>query len=142
MTDKVTSIKDDVDDTPHVPLVRKNGEVNGRFGAFCNKIMQIGGAALVIAAVPSLLAVLWQTYTISIQNQSTQQQIQIALTHMVGQGTLDAEIKRLDESDKSLQEKDADIEKTMDKNYSEANARFAKLGDLIRDHRSLHIRSK
>jgi hypothetical protein len=33
-------------------LARKPGEINGGFGAFCNMIMQVGGALTVLSSLP------------------------------------------------------------------------------------------
>jgi hypothetical protein len=50
-----------------VGITQRSGEVNGAFGGFCNRIMQVGGTGLVLLSLPALVGVVWLNYTNTIQ---------------------------------------------------------------------------
>ena len=115
------------------PVVKKSGEANGKFGALCNKLVQVGGAGLVVVAIPALIGIVWQNHTASVAANATLAQMSIALTHMVGSGRFESEINRLASSDYSLESK-------VDSNYSETSSRITRQGELINSHNELHLR--
>jgi hypothetical protein len=79
-----------------IPIVKKNGEVNGSFGAFCNKVMQIGGTGVVLISLPSLCGIVYQNYTNSIRMLSVLESIEVRLEHTVTNEKFESEIKRIE----------------------------------------------
>ena len=55
----------------HIPITRKNGETNGAFGAWCNRVVQVGGAFLVVLAVPAGFGIVWQNHASAIKTETT-----------------------------------------------------------------------
>ena len=55
----------------HIPVVRKNGETNGAFGAWCNRVVQVGGAFLVVLAVPAGFGIVWQNHASAIKTEAS-----------------------------------------------------------------------
>lgn len=107
---------------------RKPGEVNSEFGAWCNRVMQVGGAVCVIFALPFagiVGTVLWQDHNNSVAILAKLGSIEDSLKVKLDKSVFDAEIRRLDASAGSLERK-------VDGNYAQHVKRFAKHGDLIR----------
>ena len=115
-----------------VPVVRKNGETNGAFGALCNKLVQVGGAGLVVMAIPALVGIVWQNHNSSVQANATLAQMSIALNHMVGRGTFESEINRLDSSDYNL-------ETVITSNHAETSIMLLRQEDAIKAHTDFHL---
>ena len=55
----------------HIPVVRKNGETNGAFGAWCNRVVQVGGAFLVVLAVPAGFGIVWQNHSLAVATDAS-----------------------------------------------------------------------
>tara|TARA_R110000765_G_scaffold170696_3_gene275697 strand:- start:1977 stop:2315 length:339 start_codon:yes stop_codon:yes gene_type:complete len=55
----------------HIPITRKNGETNGAFGAWCNRVVQVGGAFLVVLAVPAGFGIVWQNHALSVVTEES-----------------------------------------------------------------------
>ena len=114
------------------PVMKKSGEANGKFGALCNKLVQVGGAGLVVVAVPALIGIVWQNHTASVQANATLAQMSIAVSHMVGRGNFESEINRLDSYDYSL-------ESVVRNNHVETTMMLLRQEDVIRAHTDFHL---
>lgn len=108
-----------------VPITRKTGEVNGAFGRTCNRIVQVGGAAMTVIAVPIaafLGGTIMETHNIAILNQQRMEM------YIQSHGVTKSEFKELQ------REHRADRGETLQ--------RLAKQGDLMREHQlRVHDRS-
>jgi hypothetical protein len=110
-----------------VQMVKKNGEINGTLGSFCNKIMQVGGTGVVLISLPALCGIVWQNHTSSVETLATLTEIKEDLRETIGRPEYLSELNRIN-LDNAL------IREQSDQRHNENQAKFALHRGLIREN--------